>query len=62
VEWLTPEFIAGVGFPVTCCIYLLVRLEGTLKQLASSVNNNNILVRALLVKMGVELDAVKEAG
>lgn len=62
MEWLTPEVIASVGFPAGVCVYLLIKLDGTLKELTKSVSCNNALVRALLVKMGVELDVVQDVG
>ncbi|MED0677392.1 MULTISPECIES: YvrJ family protein [Aneurinibacillus] len=34
-EWVA--FISNVGFPVTITLYLLVRIEAKLEQLASSI-------------------------
>ena len=62
MEWFNPESIAGIAFPAGVCVYLLVRFEGTLKELQSVVSCNNALVRTLLVKMGVEVDLLKEVG
>jgi hypothetical protein len=61
MDWFTPEMLAGVAFPSAVCIYLLVRVEGTLKELGKNVSYNNTLTRAVLIKMGADVDSLKDA-
>lgn len=60
MELLSPEFIVSVGFPAALCVYLVVRVENTLKDVNKNVACNNALVRSLLVKMGVDLEVLQE--
>ena len=59
-SWFSPETLAGMAFPAMVCVYLLSRLEGAFKELQKAVSCNNSLVRALLVKIGVDVEVLKE--
>lgn len=40
--------IANYGFPMVICVYLLVRIEGKLEQLSSSINDLAKVITAKL--------------
>lgn len=48
-EWV--KLISQLGFPIAVAAYLLIRLEGTIKELSHTVNNLIIL----LARKGVEI-------
>lgn len=39
--------IGNVGFPIAVSIYLLVRIEGKLESLTSSINNLSSVINAM---------------
>jgi len=41
-------YIANYGFPMVICVYLLVRIEGKLEQLAVSINDLAKVITAKL--------------
>lgn len=51
MEWITPEMIGSVGFPVAVASYLLVRMEKVIGNLTDMVRENTALVRSLTEKV-----------
>ena len=41
-------YAANYGFPMVICVYLLVRIEGKLEQLSSSINDLAKVITAKL--------------
>lgn len=52
MEWITPEMIGSVGFPVAVSAYLLTRMEKVIGNLTDSVNRNTELVKVLMERVG----------
>lgn len=52
MDWITPEMIGSVGFPVAVASYLLLRMEKVIGGLTDSVRQNTELVRLLIEKVG----------
>lgn len=44
MEWLTPEVIATVGFPIVMAAYLLVRHEKVINELTQAIIKLTVLV------------------
>lgn len=51
MEWMSPETIATVGFPIAMAGYLVVRMELVIRDLTKAVQHNTILLN-LMVKEG----------
>lgn len=62
------SIISGVGFPITCCIYLIMqhtkeqeRNMEEIEKLRVTVENNTKVMWAICSKLGIELE-IKEDG
>ena len=51
------ELISSVGFPIACCVYMMVSNNKTLKELTAAVNALTVTVKTL---HGVEEVRVEE--
>lgn len=49
---LSPANIATVGFPIAVAMYLLIRMEGAIKNLTHVVEKHDVLFRTLVQKGG----------
>ena len=41
------DLISSVGFPIVCCVYMMVNNNKTLKQLTEAVNTLTVTVKTL---------------
>ena len=41
------ELISSVGFPIACCVYMMVNNNKTLKELTAAVNTLTVTVKTL---------------
>lgn len=41
MEWLTPEVVSTIGFPIVLCTYLIIRMEKVLNNLSETVRGNS---------------------
>lgn len=53
------DLISSVGFPIVCCVYMMVNNNKTLKQLTEAVNTLTVTVKTL---HAVESNHVHENG
>lgn len=51
MDWITPEMIGSVGFPVAVAAYLLTRMEKVIGNLTESVRENTALVKILMERV-----------
>lgn len=56
MEWLTPEMIASVGFPIAISSYLLVKLQPAIDKLTQAVNNQTTIITLLMDREGKKIE------
>ena len=54
VESVIMDFISAVGIPAGIAVYVLVRLENTLKSLEHALDRNTNVLSALLTRFGMD--------
>lgn len=51
MEWVTPEMIGSVGFPIVVASYLLVRMEKIVVGLTESVRENTAMIKLFMERV-----------